>query len=31
MVPLEVLATTLDVTVSFNSKTGELIISRNDF
>jgi hypothetical protein len=31
MVPLEFLATTLDVTVSFNSKTGELIISRNDF
>jgi hypothetical protein len=31
MVPLEFLATTLDVTVSFNSDTGELVISRNDF
>jgi len=31
MVPLEFLATTLDVTVSFNSTTGELIVSRNGF
>ena len=31
MVPLDFVATTLDVTVSFNSDTGELIISRNDF
>jgi len=31
MVPLEFLASTLDVTVSFNSATGELIISRNGF
>lgn len=31
MVPLEFLANTLDVTVSFNSTTGELIISRNGF
>ena len=31
MVPLEFLATTLDVTVSFNSSTGELIVSRNGF
>ena len=31
MVPLEFVAGTLDVTVSFNSDTGELIISRNDF
>ncbi|MBM3473219.1 MAG: hypothetical protein FJX75_08135 [Armatimonadetes bacterium] len=31
MVPLDFLALTLDVTVSFNSSTGELIISRNDF
>jgi len=30
MVPLEFLAATLDVTVSFNSSTGELIVSRND-
>jgi len=29
MVPLEFLASTLDVTVSFNSTTGELIVSRN--
>jgi hypothetical protein len=31
MVPLEFLAGTLDVTVAFNSATGELIISRNGF
>ena len=31
MVPLEFLAATLDVTVSFNSSTGELIVSRNGF
>jgi hypothetical protein len=31
MVPLEFVARTLDVTVSFNSDTGELIISSNKF
>ncbi len=30
MLPLEFVAATLDVTVSFNSSTGELIISSND-
>ncbi|MGQ9732521.1 MAG: copper amine oxidase N-terminal domain-containing protein, partial [Candidatus Zipacnadales bacterium] len=31
MVPLQFIAGTLDVTVSFNSNTGELIVSRNGF
>jgi hypothetical protein len=31
MLPLEFVARTLDVTVSFNSNTGELVISSNKF
>jgi hypothetical protein len=31
MVPLEFVARTLDVTISFNSDTGELVISSNKF